>query len=1002
MVVPLAQRQTRYRFVTADHMAFLSECWALLHLSVEAPERVPGWDVILLTAASEQQAELYRLEVERARRRGHVTSRTQTLVVPDPDGRRIGSGGATLNALRLLVKAGPELDFEHSRVLLIHGGGDSRRAPWANLLGKPFVPLPLLADADSPLPTLFDHLLAVAAPAAAQMPEGGLFLLTGDVLPLFGAGRLLMPGDAGLVVTTPVSLDVAARHGVIVADREGRVTALLQKPSMEEVAETGALVAGGAALLDTGIYAFTGRAYQDLLDLSQAEPDLVTEVLRSGRELSFYEELVAALVPSHRRALQKRRLGRRLVEALGKRPLFHHRADDMAFIHFGSTAEILQHLHRLAGHGLASRVLAECGSAVEPSALIYCSELSAAAAVGMGSLIYGCRLGRGAIIGMRCVVLGVDSGNQSFRLPDNCCLWQTPLKAGEDGASRLATVCCGVDDNPKDSLQTATFCNQSLIRWMQGHGVDAEHLWDGGVHRTLWNARLFPVGVLSESLEIAGWLLGDGGTNAALRKLWRRSQRHSLATLHEAADATALITRIDKLTGRLAEKAIRYTVQGGLDRNVAALVSQLHENQRRRRVTNLLSRLSLEAASAPSGVPPSRRLQMRSDLCWATGQNDRAVEFSAAAFRAVQEEVADAVEPCTPEPVCGLEEGRRIQVELPVRFDIAGGWSDTPPYCLERPARVLNLAMSLDGALPVGASAEVLGEPRWELALEDVGASTTLWEPARAAAIGGRPDAFALLRTALVLTGYGSTKGLTQGVRVRTWFRAPQGSGLGTSSILAAALVTALQRLAGRVEDSETVSDLVLVLEQMMTTGGGWQDQVGGLVPGVKCISSMPVRPLRLTVEKVPLLPQVSEELQQRMIIAFTGQNRLAKDVLQIVVRRYLQRDAKVLSAIERLVELATEGRKALALGDIDGLGATLREVWQVHQQLDPHCSNPRVDAILHEVEDLASGAKLAGAGGGGFIGILAKDTEAARRTRAILDGLGRGIKTYDWALWMG
>ena len=160
----------------------------------------------------------------------------------------------------------------------------------------------------------------------------------------------------------------------------------------------------------------------------------------------------------------------------------------------------------------------------------------------------------------------------------------------------------------------------------------------------------------------------------------------------------------------------------------------------------------------------------------------------------------------------------------------------------------------------------------------------------------------------------------------------------------------------------------------------------------------MPTHPLRIAVEQVPLIAGVRQELEERLVITFTGQERLAKNVLQIVVARYLQRDRRVLGAITRLVELAGEGQRCLALGDLDGLGRVLRETWHAHQQLDPHCSNPAVDDLIAAVADLSCGAKLAGAGGGGFMGILAKDAAAARRIAMILDAKP-GVRTYRWSL---
>jgi fucokinase len=130
--------------------------------------------------------------------------------------------------------------------------------------------------------------------------------------------------------------------------------------------------------------------------------------------------------------------------------------------------------------------------------------------------------------------------------------------------------------------------------------------------------------------------------------------------------------------------------------------------------------------------------------------------------------------------------------------------------------------------------------------------------------------------------------------------------------------------------------------------------------------------------------------------------DRLAKNVLQIINRRYLQRDERALSAIERLVELADEGRQAVALGKLEDLGAVLGEAWRVHHQLDPHCSNLEVDAVFRAVEDWSCGGKLAGAGGGGFLGVMAKDEIAADRMRDCLSTMGSGVRVYDWSLYTG
>lgn len=87
----------------ADLAASLRRAWYHLRLSVRDPTRVLTWDAIVLTAASPEQAQLYNLQLTRAKRMGRIAPSTVTLAVPDPHGHRIGSGAATLNAIFALA-----------------------------------------------------------------------------------------------------------------------------------------------------------------------------------------------------------------------------------------------------------------------------------------------------------------------------------------------------------------------------------------------------------------------------------------------------------------------------------------------------------------------------------------------------------------------------------------------------------------------------------------------------------------------------------------------------------------------------------------------------------------------------------------------------------------------------------------------------------------------------------------------------------------------------------
>ena len=120
------------------------------------------------------------------------------------------------------------------------------------------------------------------------------------------------------------------------------------------------------------------------------------------------------------------------------------------------------------------------------------------------------------------------------------------------------------------------------------------------------------------------------------------------------------------------------------------------------------------------------------------------------------------------------------------------------------------------------------------------------------------------------------------GFELHTWSTAPQGSGLGTSSILAGVILMALLRVTDRTTSMESLIHAVLIIEQMLTTGGGWQDNVGGLVPGFKIGRSQASLPLKVEWEKLDLSEKTVEEITKRLVCFYSGRTRLAKNLLQV------------------------------------------------------------------------------------------------------------------------
>ena len=205
----------------------------------------------------------------------------------------------------------------------------------------------------------------------------------------------------------------------------------------------------------------------------------------------------------------------------------------------------------------------------------------------------------------------------------------------------------------------------------------------------------------------------------------------------------------------------------------------------------------------------------------------------------------------------------------------------------------------------------------------------------------------------------------------------PMGSGLGTSSILAGGLVKVLWQLIGVQWTDETLFNQVLVVEQMLTSGGGWQDQVGGIVPGWKLTTTEPGIPQRFSVEEISLLPKTSQALAERLLLIYTGQQRVAKNILEQVVADWLSRREEMVATLTQLRSDAYLMRDALVAGDIEQFGNLLTRYWEGKKVLNPDTTNPTIDALLKSVSDLCSGYGIAGAGGGGFLVLLAKDAAA-------------------------
>ena len=372
--------------------------------------------------------------------------------------------------------------------------------------------------------------------------------------------------------------------------------------------------------------------------------------------------------------------------------------------------------------------------------------------------------------------------------------------------------------------------------------------------------------------------------------------------------------------------------------------------------------------------------------------------------RAVESTVVLAHEP---RPAAIMED-QVVWATAPARIDFAGGWSDTPPICFERGGLVLNAAVTINRQYPIQVMAKLNQENCIRLTSIDLGKQEIYYE---AENINGAPDLShwsSLAKAALVLSGIvpEARQCATQNQTLKQWLEVlgggldltlfsglPKGSGMGTSSILGAATLACLAKVQGVHLTHEKLIAQTSLLEQRMTSGGGWQDQIGGIVGGVKLIRTEPGQAqtpfLQWSVFGAPSYTRrfsdfegTSDSLSQRMLLYFTGQKRLANNILQNVIKRYLGREPELLRIIERLKQGALDAKLALETNDITAFAEHLSEYWELKKAIAPSSTNQEVEAILERVRPFTSGYSLCGAGGGGFMLLIARDAEATHSIR--------------------
>ena len=246
-------------------------------------------------------------------------------------------------------------------------------------------------------------------------------------------------------------------------------------------------------------------------------------------------------------------------------------------------------------------------------------------------------------------------------------------------------------------------------------------------------------------------------------------------------------------------------------------------------------------------------------------------------------------------------------------------------------------------------------------------------------------DTFALHKAVLLAAGITSPKNnindvsslcekIGGGISMATFVDIPKGSGLGTSSILAAGCLKAVNEIFGLDTSARCIYAQVFAVEQLMSTGGGWQDQVGGFTPGIKFFQSRPGAYQDIKIDYLDLNEDIRRELQDRFVLIFSGQRRLARNVLREEMNQCIRNNPEISEKMELIRQYCALMKYELERGNITGFAQYITKQFELIKTIDKGASNTCIEYIFDVCDDLIDGKSICGAGGGGFLMVVLKE----------------------------
>ncbi|EGC33103.1 hypothetical protein DICPUDRAFT_49164 [Dictyostelium purpureum] len=732
---------------------------------------------------------------------------------------------------------------------------------------------------------------------------------------------------------------------------------------------------------------------------------------------------------------------------------FKNPMDFLNFIHNNGKYQISRKMHSFIAtkspcNGVVINSILLGNGKCSDTSIIYSSVLSGNWSVGEDSIVFGAKS------------LSANYHIKDRMIVNEIRLKPIKMKHSSNETPRALLVLGIQDDlNLYFTDPNATIANRTWEEFLKTSGIAPEELWSKGLPRILRTARLFPIIVDDEDekmIEASLWIQNKESPPLSVIGRWKSSKRVSICDI---GNIEADFQSRREISFQVDSMEIENILVNGLDQSINPFIHKWDESGiPLGRALENLDRISfstplqftgrlLSCISDTLAIYVNNRGGLRSgpakNYSWEKAfnyfrnhderkgflslikertkwlnSNENMIRAARHYEGAGQIVIKNIVDTCQtqlckmdPENYRILQHNEWVCISLPVRIDLAGGWLDAAPICYEHGGNVINAAVSIRGKNPIECKVRRINEP--VLIFNVVGSSL---DPVVCSTLldlldYDQPHAPAsLLKSCFLQLGLidysrkckislkEQLEKLGGGIEVRSTSNLPTGSGLGTSSILAAGLIYGIAYAYGYKYSDQHLFHAVLKVEQMLTTGGGWQDQVGGVLGGFKegkCSKFQAKGDhINVTFEQIQMSNEDIAKFNQHLLLVYTGRTRLARDLLQDVVRRWYAKTSEILDTTNNLLKTTEKMRDALSKCDIEAIGKNLIDYWNQKKTMAAGAEPSRITELFNKVKDLVHGYSLAGAGGGGFMLLITK--EDCSSTKVKIENILKNVDGFE------